>query len=254
MNFFCWLDRVMEKGNQIYRALVAEQTILAAFQKPPLYFRTNEYIYEPKTDLFEPDTTITEESTDRIVYPTLSLITPRVEVAILHGNYELFSFRDERLSSWAAKGYHPLLLGGDCGGGYLNVYLKKKECNEFYMFVDHGEEAEPYQVDYSCLAALLCRENAIWPCYDKPQLNHQLCMLAWLVAHRFPPFLEESSSETLLLSQVATLGVHVNELASFPFVSPDDSNCTVHPWTASFLEAAIDGTTLVLANASNYLI
>lgn len=242
IKLFCWLDRTMEK-DQVHRALLAEQTIVGTVDgRAPLYFRT---AIDPPTTVneFLPDTPNTHH------HPTLpsaqKVRKPPYPFRILHGSFDWFSWDCERIQS-IVEGYQLVLLGADGCGGFLHLFLQKN--GTLYEFIDNGQ-LDPSTSEYSTLPDLLCNANYVCVDNDQPYLDHQLCALAWLVAHRFPPFQVGSKALGRVQDQLL---FSTRFLSSLPDIEDEDYAGNVKEWTASFLEAAADGS-MALAKASDYV-
>ena len=217
----------------------------------PLFFRAT----ENPTGPFVIDT-IDSKSMDPI-YPTLQMILhPPYGIPILHGSFEYSSFwNDEEqegsLANLVAMGHDLIFQAADGHGGFL--YLFTSDGDTLFQFIDCGPGTEPETTDYVSLSDLLCNANYILVDDFSPRLDHQLCTLAWLVAHRFPPFDHIHSGPTTPLARVAEILNAARALAaSFP--DREDLAGYVSPWTVSFLEAALEGTAFPLAQPCDYLV
>lgn len=145
--------------------------------------------------------------------------------------------------------YTPVLRAADLSGHRLNVFLKAGQTFYQYFGIDESEdreEGDPLALEFESLGEMLCNVKHEFIGYEKPILDHQLCMLAWLVAHRFPPF---DSSEGLLRAK--ELLFPSRELSSLLWDDIDKFCGKVSSQTVSFLEDAIEGV-FGLAKASAY--
>ena len=247
----------------MHRALLAEQTVKAASgAQVPLYCRT--FYGSPPTKTFSCATrTKTEKN---LILPSVEALRDPIynDVLFLHPswNWRPLDWPSRVQTTLAPKlwtYYQPILQGGGGHGGFLNVCMQPRQNDDHcYLchYVDYGSDATPQLVeDYSSLAELLCLAKYYMVDFDEPWVDHQLCMLAALLAHRLAPC--ESETRTMRLMELLADAEELVAVAPRQDDEEEDvddvsNHGKLSPWTVSFLKAAIDGA-IPLAQASDYI-